>query len=87
MSNGWDEDERGVFLAASVKGEAQKVLSGLSDFQCRQYKKIIEQLESRFGVEKQLQLHQAKLHNGRQQPKETVQALATDIRTLVDLAY
>ena len=49
--------------------------------------KIVERLESRFAVEKQLQLHQAKLHNRRQQPKETVQALATDVRTLVDLAY
>ncbi|KAL9985072.1 hypothetical protein ACROYT_G007433 [Oculina patagonica] len=61
--NGWNEDEAAVFLAASLRGEAQKVLNGMSDSDCRNYAKIVDKLELRFGVEKQRELHQARLHN------------------------
>ncbi|CAH3147049.1 unnamed protein product [Pocillopora meandrina] len=32
--NGWSKDEAAVFLAASLCGEAQKVLNGMSDSDC-----------------------------------------------------
>ncbi|KAL9970195.1 hypothetical protein ACROYT_G022529 [Oculina patagonica] len=85
--NGWNEDEAAVFLAASLRGEAQKVLNGMSDSDCRNYAKIVDKLELRFGVEKQRELHQARLHNRRQQENESVQALAADIRSMSSLAY
>ena len=74
--NGWSKDEAAVFLAASLRGEAQKVLHGMSDSDCRNYAKIVDKLELRFGVEKQRELHQARLHNRQQQEYESVQALA-----------
>ena len=52
--NGWSKEEAAVFLAASLHGEAQKVLNGLSDTNCRDYKKVVDKLELRFGVEKQM---------------------------------
>ena len=61
--NGWSKDE------------AQKVLNGLSDSDCRNYAKIVDKL------------HQARLHNRRQQENESVQALAADIRSMSSLAY
>ncbi|KAL9970102.1 hypothetical protein ACROYT_G022425 [Oculina patagonica] len=82
-----NSDEAAVFLAASLRGEAQKVLNGMSDSDCRNYAKIVDKLELRFGVEKQRELHQARLHNRRQQENETVQALAADIRSMSSLAY
>lgn len=85
--NGWDDEERAAFLAAGLRGDAQKVLSGLSAEDCLHYPKIVERLELRFGAEKQLQLHQARLRSRRQQPKESLQSLAIDIRSMVDLAY
>lgn len=85
--NGWSKEEAAVFLAASLRGEAQKVLNGLSDTDCRDYKKIVDKLELRFGVEKQRELHQARLHSRRQQENESVQALAADIRSMSSLAY
>ena len=59
----------------------------LSDGDCRNYAKIVDKLELRFGVEKQRELHQARLHNGRQQENESVQALSADIRSMSTLAY
>ena len=74
--NGWSKKEAAVFLAASLRGEAQKVLNGLSHNDCRDYKKIVDKLELRFGVQKQ-----------RQQENESVQALAADIPSMFSLAY
>ena len=59
----------------------------MSDSECRNYAKIVDKLELRFGVEKQRELHQARLHNRRQQENESVQALAANIRSLSSLAY
>ena len=85
--NGWNEEEAAVFLAASLRGEAQKVLSGMSEVDSRDYKKIVARLELRFGVEKQRELHQARLHTRRQNDGESAQALAADIRSMSNLAY
>ena len=85
--NGWSKDEAAVFLAASLRSKAQKVLNGMSDSDCRNYAKIVDKLELRFGVEKQRELHQVRLHNLRQQEHESVQALAADIRCMSSLAY
>lgn len=32
--NGWSKEEAAIFLAASLRGEAQKVLNGLSETDC-----------------------------------------------------
>ena len=85
--NGWTEEEKAMFLAASLRGDSRKLLSGLTDSDCQQYDKIVERLQLRFGVEKQAELHQARLLNRRQFEGESLQVLATDIRSLVDLAY
>ena len=85
--NGWNKKEAAVFLAATLHGEAQKVINGMSDSDCRNYAKIVDKLELRFGVKKQCELHQARLHNRRQQENESVQALSADIRSMSILPY
>lgn len=85
--NGWTEEEKAMFLAASLNGDSRKLLSGLTDSDCQQYDKIVERLQLRFGVEKQAELHQARLLNRQQFEGESLQVLATDIRSMVDLAY
>ena len=85
--NGWSNEEAAVFLAASLCGKAQKVLNGLSDTDCQNFKKIVYwRLELRFGVEKQCELHKACLHSCCQQENESVQVLAADIRSMFSLA-
>ena len=85
--NGWDDEERAEFLATGLGNDAQKVLSGLSSDDCLLYPKFVERLELLFGAEKQLHLHQARLQSRRKQPKESLQGLARDIRSMVDLVY
>lgn len=49
--------------------------------------KIMLKLEFQFGVEKQREIHQMRLHNDRQLENESVQALVADIRSLSSLPY
>ena len=63
------------------------MLNGMSDSDCRNYAKIVDEFELRFGVDKQRELHQVRLHNRRQLENESVQTLAADIRSLSSLAY
>lgn len=85
--NGWSLEESAVFLSAALRGEAQKILHGMSDSDCNDYSKLVARLELRFGVEKQAELFQAKLHNRRQQDGESLKALSADIRSMSSLAY
>ena len=85
--NGWNQEEAALFLAAGLRGVAQKVLNGMSDSDYRNYAKIVDKLELPFGVEKQRELHQVRLHNRCQLENETGQVLAADIRSLSSLAY
>ena len=85
--NGWNEEDKAMFLTASLRGDSRKLLNGLTELECKQYSKIVERLQLRFGVEKQAELHQARLLNRRQFEGESLPMLATDIRSMVDLAY
>ena len=85
--NGWNEEEKAMFLTASLRGDSRKLLSGLTELECKQYSKIVARLQLRFGVEKQAELHQSRLLNRRQFEGESLPMLATDIRSMVDLAY
>ena len=87
LINGWTDEEKAMFLAASLRGESRKLLSGSTESEGRQYAKIVERLQLPFGVEKQAELHQARLLNRRLSEDESLQMLATDIRSMVDLAY
>ena len=75
-----------MFVAASLRGEPQKVLTGMSDNDYRSYSKIVDKLELRFCVEGQRELYQARLHSRRQQGNESIQALAADIGSMAKLA-
>ena len=83
----WLDFGRIVFLSAALRGEAQRILHGMSDSGCNDYSKLVARLELHFGVEKQAELFQAKLHNRRQQDGESLKALSADVRSMSSLAY
>ena len=85
--NGWDEVAKAHFLAMSLKGRAQQVLSNLGTWQLDNYAAIKEVLRSRFDPEGREELYRIQLRNRRQAPKETLVELAQDIRMMVDRAY
>ena len=49
--NEWNTEESALFLSAALRGEAQKILHGMSDDDCRNYQKLVARLEARYGVE------------------------------------
>ena len=85
--NEWNSEESALFLSAALQGEAQKILHGMSDDDCKNYQKLVARLEARYGVETQKELHQARLTNRRQKDGESLKCLATEIRDLCSLAY
>lgn len=85
--NDWSSEESAVFLSAALRGQAQKILHGMSDDDCRDYNKLVARLELSFGVETQQELHQARLLNRHQLEGESLRSLAADIRDSCSLAY
>ena len=85
--NNWSSEESAVFLSAALRGQAQKILHGMSEDDCRDYSKLVARLESSFGVETQQELHQARLLNRHQSQGESLRSLAADIRDSSSLAY
>ena len=51
--NGWNEEDKAMFLTASLCGDSRKLLGRLTELECKQYSKIVERLQLRFGVKKQ----------------------------------
>lgn len=84
--NGWTAEESAGFLSAALRDEAQKI-AWYVGCDCGDYLKLLARIELRFGVEKQTELFQARLHNRRQQECDSLKALASDIRNMVSLAY
>ena len=82
-----DKKERRHCFWPQACQETAELLAGLPDTNCKQYSKIVGRLETRFGVLKQAELHQARLHNWKLKGGESLQELASDIRSMVDLAY
>ena len=87
IGNGCNEEDKAIFLTASLCGDSRKLLGGLTELECKQCSKIVERLQLRFGVEKQAESHQARLLNRWQFEGESLPMLATDIRFMVDLVY
>ena len=83
----WDEHEKAVQLAASLKGPAVEVLGSLNAAQRSSYAELVSALERRYG-----HLHQAASYRVRFRKRvrargETLQQLAQDLERLVLKAY
>ena len=85
--NTWDECAKAHFLAVSLKGRAQQVLSNLAPWQLGDYATMVGVLKSRFDPEGREELYRIQLRNRRQGPKESLVEMAQDIRNMVDRAY
>ena len=76
--NDWDNEEKGLYLAAALRGQAQCVLGDLpSDHQVH-YTSLVEALEERFAPPNQMDLYRVQL-------KERRQRLARAYRSWVKL--
>ena len=84
--NKWSDDEKGLYLAVSLRGQAQGVLGNLSK-KSNNYKELSTALEERFAPPNQTELYRCQLRDRRQKASESLAELAQDVRRLTNLAY
>lgn len=81
MLNKWKEREKGLFLAVSLRGQAQCVLGNLPYAQKHDYALLVNAFEDRFSPANQNDLYRT------QRAAETLPELGQSIRRLTNLAY
>ena len=85
--NNWSETEKGLYLAVSLRGQAQGVLGNLPKQDRQNFKELVKSLEERFSPSNQTELYRTQLRERRQRAVETLPELGQDIRRLANLAY
>ena len=84
--NGWSEEQKGLYLSVSFRGQAQGVFGNLGPGR-HSYKDLVIALEERFAPPNQTELYRVQLRERRQKASETMAELSQDIRRLTNLAY
>ncbi|PJE78408.1 hypothetical protein CI610_02661 [invertebrate metagenome] len=85
--NHWTESQKGLYLAASLRGHAQTVLGNMSKDKPCQYTSLTSALEARFAPKNQTELYRSMLKQKRLGPSETIPELGEGIKRLTYLAY
>ncbi|PJE78497.1 hypothetical protein CI610_02561 [invertebrate metagenome] len=85
--NRWTEQEMGLYLAVSLRGQAQGILGDLPARKQEHYFSLITALEQRFAPPNQTELYRVQLLERRQRANETLPELGQAIRRLVNLTY
>lgn len=84
--NGWSYTDKGLYLAVSLRGQAQGVFGNLSE-RSKDYDSLVTALEERFAPPNQTELYRVQLRERRQKASETLSELGQDIRRLTNMAY
>ena len=84
--NGWTDREKGLYLAVSLRGQAQGVFGNLSA-RTHDYSELAKALQERFAPPNQTELYRVQLRERRQKATESLSELGQDIRRLTNLAY
>ncbi|XP_056006949.1 uncharacterized protein LOC130050723 [Ostrea edulis] len=87
LLNEWTDIEKGLYLAASLRGQAQGVLGNQPRDERQSYQKLVKALQDRFAPVNQTELYRAQLRERRQKASESLPEMGQDVRRLVNLAY
>ncbi|KAK2549099.1 hypothetical protein P5673_030468 [Acropora cervicornis] len=85
--NQWNDEQKGNYLATSLKGSALSLLENLPSDTRQDYKELVTGLESRFGWAHQQELHRSKFKSRLRRRDKSPQELAEDLERLARLAY
>lgn len=85
--NQWNEKQKCLFLAVSLRGAAQQVLSNLIAEKKANYNELVSALEKRFAPPNIEELYKSELRIRQRKPGESLLELGQAIRRLVTLAY
>lgn len=87
LVNEWSEEQKGLYLAVSLTGQAQAILGDLPKEKRQNFKELVSSLEERFAPPSQTELYRVQLKERRQKATETLPELGQAIRRLSNLAY
>ena len=76
-----------MYLAVSLRGQAQSVLGDLAGGVPKKYGELITALKERFSPPNQMELHRAQLRERKQRATDSLPELGQSIRRLTNLAY
>ena len=85
--NGWQEEDKAVFLATALEGRAALVLGNLSDKERRNYESLVSALTTRFGMAHQSEFARAKLKCRSKSKEDSMPELAESVEILTRVAY
>ena len=85
--NEWDDKQKGLFLAVSLRGAAQQVLSFVKAEGNAEYEELMGALEKRFAPPNIEELYKSELRGRRHRQGESLLESGQSIRRLVSLAY
>ena len=83
----WSEEDKAMYLAVSLRGQAQSVLGDLAGGVPKKYGELITALNERFSPPNQMELHRAQLRERKQRATDSLTELGQSIRRLTNLAY
>ena len=84
--NGWTDQQKGLYLSVSLRGQAQGVFGNLESGK-HDYGDLVRALEEQFAPPNQTELYRVQLRERRQKASESMAELGQDIRRLTNLAY
>ena len=87
MLGKWSKVERGLYLAVSLRGQAQGVLGNLSGDALNDYDELVRALNERFAPPNQTELYRAQLRERTKKATESLPELGQSVRRLTNLAY
>ncbi|CAG2249603.1 unnamed protein product [Mytilus edulis] len=73
--NNWDDQEKGLYLATALRGQAQGVFSDLPTEKRMDYTTLIKALQERFSPPNQTELYRVQLKERRQKASESLPEL------------
>ncbi|KAL3881924.1 hypothetical protein ACJMK2_028310 [Sinanodonta woodiana] len=85
--NWWDDKNKALELAVSLRGNAQSVLSDLSHEQRRNYHDLVTALASRFEPDNQSELYRLEMKHRQRKRGESLNELAQEVKRLTNKAY
>ncbi|CAC5402443.1 unnamed protein product [Mytilus coruscus] len=85
--NDWSHEQMGLYLAVSLRGQAQGILGDLSTEVRSDYDSLVVALEERFAPPSQTELYRVQFRERRKKATESLPELGQVFRRLSNLAY
>ena len=79
---GWTENEKVMYLAVSLRGQAQGVFGNIAS-KSHDYSELVKALEDRFAPPNRTELYRIQLRERRLKASESLSELGQDIRRLI----